>query len=319
MSVPLPPMRTVLPVLILSILVAGCDNIRTIDPGDRDHDPRLVLQERFQPGQPWMVSVSRSVGAFEPGEISDEQFSVTNATVSVFQGDKRLGVLSRDTLNRYSTDAFVPALGSSYTVRATAPGMDTVAATDRIPSLPPLRLSSTDTGTRYDELQLTIDDPGATANYYRIVLEETIEVDSGRTTRDRRRFRTQSRPVLNEMGESVEVDEENEYQGDEAVFTDGLFNGQSFTINLEVRRRRRPRGQSLTPTYWLQVQVLSEDTYRYLRTRRLGEDTEENPFSTPVDVEGNVEGGYGLVGGYNVDTLRQQVQRESASQEGLPE
>ncbi len=294
--------------LAATVLIAGCDMTRTLDPDERDHDPKLVLQERFQPGQPWEVTVSRSVGAFEPGRVTEEQFDVTDATVEVFRGDTKLGTLSRDSLNRYSTTAFTPSPGVAYTVRASAPEMETVEATDQIPPLPPARLSAENTDSTQRTLELTIDDPRAADNYYEIVLEERVDRDSLGPIRDRISFETQSQAILNEMGESLEIGEENTYRGSEAVFTDGLFDGQSYTINLRVHNRGSRFHDAVEGvTFILQLRTLSEDTYQYLSTRRLAQRTGDNPFASPVDVEGNVEGGYGLVGARNVDTLRYRV------------
>ena len=294
--------RSLLPILLAVTLLVGCDMTRTLDPGDRDHDPKLVLQERFQPGQPWEIAVSHSVGAFESGEITDEQFSVKSATVEVFRGDTKLGTLSRDTLNRSSTTDFTPEPGVDYTVRASALGLDTVHATDHIPPLPPVRLSTEGSDSTRLTLQLTIDDSGAADNYYEIVLESHLDRDSLETLRRRVIFETQNQAILNEMSGSVNLGEENTYRGSEALFTDALFNGQSYTVNLQLPNEYRRAETDVT--YVLQLRTLSADTYQYLSTRQLADRTGENPFASPVDVEGNVEDGYGLVGGRDVDTLR---------------
>jgi len=298
--------------LLLAVPVVGCDMTRTLDLDDRNHESRLVLQGQFRPAGPWTVRVSRSVGAFESGRVGDEQFSVTDATVAVFQNDEKLGTLTRDTLNRYSTDAFAPEPETDYRVRASAPELEPVEATDRVPSLPPTRLSLERDSTEDDPrrtLRLTIEDPGGVQNDYRIVLASLAEQDSGSTIRSRQFFRTQNRAILNEMGESFDVEGENTYSGSHAVFTDALFDGQTYTIDLEVQSRvRGPRDGSVrVRAYELQVQALSADTYTYLHTRRLAAETGNNPFASPVDAEGNVEGGYGLMGGINVDTLREVV------------
>jgi hypothetical protein len=252
------------------------------------------------------------VGAFEPGRVSEEQFSVTDATIEVFRGDQRLGTIPRDSANRYTTEAFAPNPEMSYMVRASAPGLDTVEATDRVPALPPSRLAVEEESSLGEEnwrtLRLTIEDPSSVENYYRIILDRVAETDSGTTFRDQQYFRTQNQAILEELGE-FELEDENTYGGSEAIFTDVLFDGQTYTIDLEVRSGvRGPGDRPIKPTYELQIQALSRGTYRYLRTRRLASETDDNPFSSPVDLEGNVEGGYGLMGAINVDTLRQEME-----------
>lgn len=281
---------------------------RTLDLNDQNHESQLVLQGQFRPEGAWEVRVSRSVGAFEPGRVSDEQFSVTDATIEVFRGNQRLGTIPRDSLNRYTTDAFAPVPETSYTVRVSAPGIDAVSATDRVPALPSSHLSMEEEAGQEEgrrlTLRLTIEDPSAIQNYYRITLDRLTETENGTTVRGQQLFRTQNQAILDELGE-FELEDENVYSGSAAVFTDVLFDGQTYTIDLEVRSRvRGPRDQPIKPTYELQMQALSKDTYRYLRTQRLVSQTEENPFASPVEIEGNVEEGYGLMGAIHVDTLR---------------
>lgn len=282
---------------------------RTLDLNDQNHDARLVVQGQFRPEGPWEARVSRSVGAFEPGRVGEGRFGVTDATIEVFRGDQRLGTITRDSLNRYTADAFVPRPEATYRVRVSAPGLDPVEATDRVPALPPSRLSVEEDPSQGEEgwrtLRLTIEDPPSVENYYGIVLERITETDDGIPIRRDQYFRTQNRAILEEVGGGFELEGDNTYSGSTAFFTDVLFDGQTYTIDLEVQTRAGSRDQPVTPTYELQVRALSSDTYSYLRTQHLASETDDNPFASPVDVEGNVEGGYGLMGAMNIDTLRQ--------------
>lgn len=285
---------------------------RTLDLNDETHDSRLVLQGRFRPEGPWEVRVSRSVGAFEPGRVRDERFAITDASIEVFRGDQRLGVITRDSLNRYTSDVFTPRPEETYTVHVSAPGLDPVEATDRVPALPPSRLAVDEEASQEEErrtLRLTIEDPSTVQNYYRIVLHRVSVTDGGTTVREQQFFRTQNQAILEELGE-FELEDESTYNGSAAIFTDVLFDGQTYTIDLEVQDRARgPRDQPRdSHTYELQVQALSSATYTYLHNRRLASETEDNPFASPVDVDGNVEGGYGLMGAIHVDTLRQEIE-----------
>lgn len=313
--------------LTMALATSGCDFQRTVDLKPPAHDSKPVLNSEIIPGQPWRVDVSRSVGAFQLGRPSDSTFTVTDATVMVSKEGERQGQLRLDSLNQYSTRQFTPEPGQQYTVRVSAPDLDTVRATDRVPRMPPMRLTAEDIGTvegYYDRvLRLTIDDPPNTDNYYNVeiqkkgygysgISEDSTSIDTLGLTDVR--FRTRSRPIINEMQQVLE--EANAYQGRDATFKDVVFNGTEHTIRFQVGEgdfffSDRDAGDGYPRLkYFLYVSTLSEDAYQFDHTQRILARTEGNPFAEPVDVHSNVEGGYGIVAGRHTDTLRVEVSLE---------
>ena len=301
--------------LATALTVGGCDFQRTVDLKAPPHESKLVVNGEIVPGLPWRIDVSRSVGAFEPGTPSDEQQTVTDATVTVLQDDERLGPLPLDSLNQYSTRQFPPSPGRQYTVRVQAPNLGTVTATDRVPRAPSAHLTTEkiETGDDYYDraLVLTIDDPPETDNYYHVQVQkkgyrkDSTAIDTLGLTDVR--FQTRNRSIIDEMGRVLE--EANAYRGREATFRDVLFGGTEHAIRLRVGE-----GRFLAPDeiegdgyprvkYLLYASTLSEDAYRFDHTNRLFQRTEDNPFAEPVNVHSNVEGGYGIVAGRHTDTL----------------
>lgn len=279
---------------LLVLVLGGCDFTRTLDVNTQDHESKLVLQGQMQPQQPLRVAVSRSVGAFESGEVDDDQFSVTDATMTVFQGDQRLGTLSRDSLNRYSTEGISFTAGTSYTIQASAPGLDSVEVTDRIPVLPPTGLSLASTSADERTLRLTIEDAPSTANYYRIALWEVTQNEVGERFRSEAYFETTAQAIVQEVGSQAA----GRYDGHDAFFPDEIFDGDTYRIDLQVDRKTGRMA------FVLLVYGFSADTYRYRRFEDRAEGAGEGPFAEPIDLEGNVEGGYGLIEARSVDTLR---------------
>jgi hypothetical protein len=318
----LPSPATVVCLALAVVLpTGGCDFQRTVDLTAPDHKSTLVLNGKIVPGMPWRLDVSRSVGAFEPGTPSDSRFTVTDATVSIFEEGKRQGNLPLDSLNQYSSRKFLPAPGRQYTVRVSAPGLDTAEATGCVPRMPPVQLTEEklEGDDYYDRtLRLTINDPPNTDEYYQIRLlkngyhRDSTAIDTVGLTDER--FRTRSRSIINEMEQSLE--DVNTYKGRKATFKDVLFGGTEHTLRLQV-----PEGRLYLPDqeagdgyprvkYILYVSVLSEDAYQFNHTQRIFEQTEENPFAEPVDVHSNVEGGDGIVAGRHTDTLEVEVTLE---------
>jgi len=304
--------------LILVLTIAGgCDFQRTVEIDGPDHSPKLVVNSEIRPGQPWRVDVSKSIGAFQSGEPEDSTSTVSDATVTVYQNDQRQGTLSLDSRRQYSTQRFTPKRGTEYTVRVTAPDLGTVEATDRVPHMPPAQLGAQEIegrDTNFDRaLQLTINDPADTTNYYHIALQQngyyrdSTSIDT--TGVSDVRFQTRDRSIINEMSGEFELGEQNSYQGREATFRDPLFNGTQQRIELRVFDRVYfSNRDEARIEYVLYLSAVSKDLYQFLRTRRLHDGTEENPFAEPVEVHSNVEGGYGIVGARVVDTLRVEVE-----------
>lgn len=305
--------------LALLLIVGGCDFQRTVDLQAPTHEPKLVVNGEIVPGTPWRIDVSRSVGAFEPGTPSDSTFAVSDATVTVFEEGERQGRLLLDSLDQYSAQQFPPEPGRQYTVQVEAPDLGTVTATDRVPRVPPLSLTTepVEAGDDYYDraLVLTIDDPSGTDNYYHIRVQkngyrrDSTSIDTVGLTDVS--FQTRDRSIIDEMGRLVE--EANAYRGREATFRDVLFGGTEHAIRLQV-----PEGNLYLPNqeegddyprlkYFLYVSALSEDAYRFDHTRRLFRRTEDNPFAEPVDVHSNVTGGYGIVAARHTDTLKAEV------------
>lgn len=318
------PIQTGLVLLCLAtaLIGSGCDFQRTVELKAPTHESKLVVNGEIVPGLPWRIDVSRSVGAFEPGTPSDERQTVTDASVTVLQGDERLGELPLDSLNQYSTRKFPPSPGRQYTVRVQAPELGTVTATDRVPQGPSAHLTTEkiETGDDYYDraLVLTIDDPSETDNYYHVQVQkngyrrDSTAIDTLGLTDVR--FLTRNRSIVDEMGQVLE--EANAYRGREATFRDVLFGGTEHRIRLRV-----PEGNLYLPDqqegdnyprlkYMLYVSALSEDAYQFDHTKRLFQRTEENPFAEPVNVHSNVEDGYGIVAGRHTDTLEVEVTLE---------
>jgi hypothetical protein len=318
------PTTLLLSLLAMAFGTGGCDFQRTVDVEPPGHEPKLVLNGEIASGSYWRLDVSQSLGAFEPGSPSDSTLTVTDATVSVFEEGNRQGQLRLDSLNQYSTRQFVPEPGRQYTVRVSAPDLGTAEATDRVPPVPPMRLETEKTSglvpNDYNRaLQLTIDDPPNTDNYYHIRLQKNgyfrdgTSIDTTGVTD--MRFQTRNRPILDEMEQVLENNGQY-YYGRDATFTDVLFGGTRHTLRLLVGDGQgiysNPEEGDGYPRveYILYVSVLSEDAYQFDRTKRIFEQADGNPFAEPVDIHSNVEGGYGVVAGRHTDTLRAEVTLE---------
>ena len=80
---------------------------------------------------------------------------------------------------------------------------------------------------------------------------------------------------------------------DVSYFTDETFDGKEITFTVLLENYSEDNSHIA-----VEVDGLSYDTYKYLSSKSQQVDNETNvPFSDPVMVYNNIEGGYGIVGG----------------------
>ncbi len=98
------------------------------------------------------------------------------------------------------------------------------------------------------------------------------------------------------------------------VFSDELFNGQEYIININSsilnENYYNSNYSSVTPLLVVSLLTVNQDIYRYITSFNLNQQSGDNPFSQPVQIFSNVEKGLGLFSGYtmDVDTLLVEIE-----------
>lgn len=164
---------------------------------------------------------------------------------------------------------------------------------------------------------VTVADPAGEKNYYRFA---ALSTDSYRYTQIKYPYDPETgeyvpTPVTSEYDvverKDVLTDREVLFNRTEADISDAaqwgqiadeMFDGRTYTFDLHIRLARVPYGHSyaelLSRTVTIDVETLSESTFRYLRSMEIY-DSSDN-LSEPVQIYTNIAGGYGIVGAYNV-------------------
>jgi hypothetical protein len=86
------------------------------------------------------------------------------------------------------------------------------------------------------------------------------------------------------------------------IFTDDLFQGQEYTLNVYVdltNVAQSPWHTFVRQYIKVEIQTLSEKLYRNLRSKELASGTVGNLFAEPVKIYSNMRGGFGILGTYN--------------------
>lgn len=287
---------------LVLMLNTGCEQMVDID--GRSHESRLVVTSRFTAGAPWQVDVSRSVGAFDATDAfqNPSSLTVSDASVTMYTRGEMLGQLKFvDSLEQYVTNDFLPEPNTPYTIRVKAPEFDVVQATDQSPTLPPVQLDGEIVDNRKRALHLTIDDSIITNDYYEIKLRKTIYYAED-TISFTSEFETTSTPIVTSMNRGIQ--DINKYKGKVATFDDRIFNGSRHTFDIYAFTTVSDNREVMEEKYTVTVSVLSQSLYEFVRSKRLIEQSEENPFVEPVNIDGNVRGGYGIFGGFDTDTTQ---------------
>ena len=290
----------------LPFLTSLCACEQVIEPDLPEHPPRLVLHAFFTSDGAWTAHVARSFGILEPRSVHGRPV-VADAAVELLAGDRVVGELEfNDAALAYVFGDSTLQAGETYSLRVAAPGFETSRATDTVPVPVPtsvlsyraLPSSRSDSGDSVEvSLKLEIEDPPGEENYYQVSL---YRVFAGRgASRIEFSISTKDPSITADNNVGGSPVEEGGFEGNAPYFRDTLFDGRTHEIELS---RDFDRRDDLSGIH-LQVLYISEAYYQYLKTARLHDDTQDNPFAEPLNVYGNVENGYGIFAGYSSRTF----------------
>ena len=294
---------------LLPFLAALCACEQVIEPDLPEHRPRLVLHAIFTNDGVWSAHVGRSFPILELQLTASERPAVADAAVALLAGDRVVGDLEfDDAAQAYVFGDSALQAGKTYSLRVSAPGFETVRATDAVPMPVPTSVlsyraiasSRSGSGDRVEfSLELEIEDPPGEENYYQVSL---YRVFAGRgASRIELSFSTKDPSILADNNVDGSPLEEGKFEGYAPYFRDTLFDGRTREIELSHDLGRDPDPDP--SGMYLQVLYISEAYYQYLKTARLHDDTLANPFAEPLNVYGNVENGYGIFAGYSSRTF----------------
>lgn len=337
--------------LLLSTLPAlsGCETVVEVDTPP--HTPRLSLNYTLSNQPPtaayrqafgWRdLFVSASQSVLEVQELQGrpdatvellddagqvvEQFRPTSRPGYVYGPNNRL-----DSLRGYYAPVrgFVGEPGGTYTLRATAPGLETVAATLTLPAPAVMEAGSftvrqTDpndpndpsyAGYRPGRLTFSLLDEAATADYY-LAYARVLNREGrpwGTVQRDYNVDTGVDGPVEVNLDRFQLSEGGNNYGQGQFPFGDAGGNGQRLTLSADVVLQYSGGFDPTNPTRTIPepgyveiiVSSITPDTYRFYQSVQRYSDTDGNPFAEPAPLYSNLRTGYGLFGGATDVTYR---------------
>ena len=216
----------------------------------------------------------------------------------------------------------LPQTGINYTLKATAPNLPPVEASMTIPNPVPIQsvtvgnLTTIDNQSYYP-IDITFQDltnSNNESNYYflsvRQYINPIIDPNTG--------IATDTIETCNCFYTRKGVFNQNDFifdlNGSELIrldgrepFTNQLFAGKQHSLQIFVPFNSYfyINGDEEIPTSKVTITLGSQNKERYFyrESRGLQNQTENNPFAEPVTVYNNVEGGFGIFGGYSSNTV----------------
>lgn len=306
-----------LPLLAVTLFTTACE--KEVDLKLPDQEAQLTLHSITRAGDTITASVGRSRSILAPRV--DSTLFVTNATVVLWEESLPADTLRYDATQQVYVSRTVATPGRRYRIRAMAAGLAAAEATVVAPVRVTIQAVQRTQRARntpdnvLDELRITFTDPATTGDFY------TFDLIG--------RWPDWSAPDTLTIEQSLQACVQTADADVEAIFgvnpgsigvgsigctelsylflCDERFNGQQKELRIYVPNFLLEQlfdstgsGATYIPPV-LQLIHRGEAQMRYLRSRESYYNAEGNPFAEPVNVVGNVQGGYGIFAIESVD------------------
>jgi hypothetical protein len=276
---------------LLATLLFSCENIVEIDIAPQP--PKIVLNGLLTPDSCFSVHVSRSQFVLDNRELE----SLWDARVSVYEGEKQLGVLQHQDSGYYRLKGVYPQPGKRYTLRAEYDGLEPVSATETV-LFPPedvqLEVEKfTELSFGNEEVKFSytfrLDDPAGERNYY---LFRAIERRPRTFTTPDGEFIREGISTSYRLIESPDPSLEFLYSSSSGlILGDTYFDGQPYEVEIIDSGFNLKWDES---ERYFSMYRISESAYLYFKSAHENYEASIDPFSEPIRVYSNVEGGYGI-------------------------
>tara|TARA_B100000214_G_scaffold162956_1_gene116866 strand:+ start:447 stop:1427 length:981 start_codon:yes stop_codon:yes gene_type:complete len=305
----------------VNLLISSCDNMETvIDLDVPSHEPVLVLNGLLEVDSNVKVMVSYSTGAF-----SDHlPYCLSDANVLLFEDNGQPMPLFVDTNNimnlyvdgeinnnvpvYYYTNNYQPSLSKSYRIEVSHPNFNNdISAETQMPNDiymndQDLEIDSISNPGRIS-IDFSFDDDPSSENYYRIKIFSSCgkELDDWYEEKEydvgyQNMYILSNDPSFPPSGEGA-IFSGYTFQGDEVVFSDNLFNGQTKFISLDIEAKYEFTEYFNCDQIILEFSIFNHDCYRYYNS--LGDHSEKGELGIfggeIIPVYSNVENGLGVL------------------------
>jgi hypothetical protein len=303
-------------VLALNIIMLfGCEN--DIDFNGKIPYPKIVVNSIINAQSDTnLIKISESVF-----DYSDQQPSIVeNPNIHLSINGKECDRIWLDTIiDIHAYYEFVSTLNVEdkieFSVQTVKHG--TVKGYDQVPGITEIKNIETSwfkkDGLSYLRMYITLKDNAYERNFYRIVIKSQVSLIHP----------SQQKPLtywdLHDVFTNDEILFHNPTETEEAgkspnhykIFSDELFSGKEYTLNVYIQYdnfAENPEANYVRQYVKVEIHTLSEKLYQNLNSQELSSGMATGDvFSEPVKIYTNMQGGYGILGIYNISEKEKMV------------
>ena len=297
-------MKKIYLIIIVAFTYISCEKVIPFE-GDVNI-PKLVINSIFESDSTFKVHVSSSRSVIDTSPFQN----IGNAEVSI--RDENGNII--ENLNHVDNGFYVgqtyPQENKTYTLQVNHSNFANITSSDSLPS--PITINSVDTSTiadpiNGDRLQITLDfdDPESSQNYYLIEtysVNEYLVIKNSDTTEYELDTTKQYMILTDEVFQNG-----GSPWREQGIFNDILFNGQNKALELEIPYDNWTGIESgyewSYKTLGVRVYLhnISKSYYYYRTSLELYQSASGNPFAQPVQVYSNIENGFGVFAGSQIN------------------
>lgn len=306
-------------VVLMSISLSACE--KTVQIDIPEHEPKLVVNALGDINSDSIdVFVSKSVDVLKHKTGND--LNINNAVVYL----KKEGMAQQELYYNPETKSYRGGVqlkqGDKYEITATLAGFEKVSAQTIVPANVPIKhiqriknVRLDIDGNKQDEIRITFDDPVADNDYYILFLNDAGYTFDPMNPPLDSNYENYVFACINTNDPSVEtiyddpVDINTCLENNGILFTDDLFNGTTKVLSIYVNSKSLDSnvlsgGGVIYPS--LELRHVSEDYYRFYKSKEKSYYNEGNPFAEPSNIYTNMQNGYGIFSfiSYSVHDIR---------------
>jgi hypothetical protein len=335
--------RFILNAILILVIFASCTD--TIDNFKfKEVDPKIVIHGAINDKDRISVNISRSLSLNEASDF----IPLPTAKIKLLLGSDEVATFSHDSGGWFSVKDYLQQAGKIYTIEAENDGFDPASINFMVPESPVIsmiswkKLTETQVGNgqiTYIEITVALSDNSNTTDYYTMSMggkimctiyffdgigynylyqDDPDSVISRVTNIEIPLFSSDNFvKITKNFGRYTLFDPRNELMMEELLFiSDEYFKNGDNNIHLKIYPSNfmyRAGGFSdTTQTLWVNVSKISETYYDYALNMAKVQLTNDNPLVEPVTPYNPVEGGFGLVYGYNQisDSIKVRITQE---------
>ncbi len=312
--------------LLLSVLLlSSC--YKQLEIEFPNSEPLIAVSCLFTKDSSFVVNVNQT------SSFNDSvSHKITNATCKLFADNQFVENLTHSSDGFYTSPSNYKAdYNTVYKIEISSEDLPVVSAINEIPQ--PVQITNLtkqdsvmfgEDGKYLHQLDITIDDPSEIDNYYEFTIFAYYKLDYSNVwwldSTELAEIDT-SYHIKTVVPQSQDIVLKNEglldYYPHTFPFSDELFNGQTYTLNINYLLPESTTSYNETQIYLITdyqlivaVRSVSEDYYKYKKKLIIHQENQDsdiwNGIGDPVQMFSNIKNGYGIFAGYTtfIDTIQ---------------